>query len=248
MGKMTEYLESAVGYDSNGLPASTTQFAFGYAPFQVAETENIANLTTVSAICQCDAVVDIKVIDGVAMVSFDFSNETAVFAEFIDELESYTAQKDHVTESLNSLMADLANAERNEDESAIDYITAQVRSMSIPFMLPTILPVIHGGEVQVGFSEDPLFVFFTSDRVNQMPYKVTMIFDAHSLFCQDDVSIYTEDTEAEIRAQQEEMWYMDEARKLEEAEYQAQFGYNADMYDDDDDDQTDKRLKGARFK
>jgi hypothetical protein len=247
MSKMMEYLESAVGFDASGLPASTTQFTFGYTPFQIAETENLADLTTINTVCQCDAVVDIKIIDGVASVSFDFSNETNVFAEFVEELESYSAQKEHVTESLNLLMAELNNAERNEDQDAIDYITAQMRSMSIPFMLPTILPVIHGGEVQVGFTDDPLFVFYTSERLNQMPYKVTMIFDAQALFCQDDVTIYTEDTEAEIRAQQEEMWFMEEARKLEEAEYQAQFGYNADMYDDDDD-KTDRRLKGVRFK
>jgi hypothetical protein len=247
MSKMTEYLESAIGFDSNGLPASTTQFAFGRTPFHVAESENIADLTTITTLCQCDAVVDIKVVDGVAMVSFDFSNETNVFAEFLEELDAYQVQKNHITESLNTMMAELANAERNDDQQLIDTITAQMRSMSIPFMLPTILPVIHGGSVQVGFAEDPLFVFLTSDQVNQAPYKVTMIFDASVLFCQDDVTIYNEDTEAEIRAQQEEMWYMDEARRIEEAEYQAQFGYNAGMYDDDDE-QTDKRLKGARFK
>lgn len=247
MSKMSEYLASAVGYDANGLPASTSQFTFGFAPFQVAETENIGDVTQISAVCQSDAVVDIKVIDGIAMVSFDFSNEVNVFAEFLSELEAYNQQKDHVTESLNKMMLELAVAERNNDTQSIEDLTTQMRSMSIPFMLPTILPVEHGGTVQVGFSDDPKFVFFTSDAANQPPYKVTMIFDAHDMFCQDEVAIYSEDAEEAIRAEQEEMWYAQEARKAEEEAYQSQFGFYADDGSDEDE-VVDKRIKGARFK
>jgi DICT domain-containing protein len=75
-----------------------------------------------------------------------------------------------------------------------------------------------------------------------------MIFDAKTLFCQDEVAIYTEDTEAEIRAQQEEMWYMQEAKRIEEEAYQAQYGSGiSDPYDDINE-QNDKRLKGVRIK
>jgi hypothetical protein len=69
-----------------------------------------------------------------------------------------------------------------------------------------------------------------------------------AVFCQDEIAIYTEDTEAEIRAQQEEMWYMDEARRIEEENYQAQFGSNVSLYDSYANEDTDKRLKGVRIK
>jgi hypothetical protein len=247
MSKMMEYLGASIGYDSDGLPASTVQFTFGFSPFQIASTENIADVTNISTICQCDAVVDIKIIDDTAMVSFDFSNETPTLVEFVQELEGYTAQRSHVTESLNNILAQIAVAEKNEDQNELESLQGQLRSMSIPFMLPTILPIEYGGSVKVGFADDPKFVFLTSDNLNQMPSKVTMIFDAHDIFCEDEIAIYTEDTEAEIRAQQEELWYMEEAKKLEEEQYQAQFGYGANDYDYDEA-PTDKRLKGVRFK
>lgn len=248
MSKLTEYLGSAVGYDSDGLPASTTQFTFGFAPFAVAETENIADVSEITTICQSDAIVDIKIVDDIAMVSFDFSNETQTLAEVAQEFETYTAQKEHVTEALNRLMAELGVAERNEDQDAIDDLYAQIRSMSVPFMMPTIMPVCFGGTVHVGFTDDPKFVLFTSDKLNQEPCTVTMIFDAKAVFCQDEVAIYTEDTDEELLMRQEELWYLEEAKKLEEAEYQAQFGYQNDLYGDDDDNQIDKRLKGVRIK
>jgi hypothetical protein len=115
-------------------------------------------------------------------------------------------------------------------------------------MTPTILPVEYGGAVQVGFMDDPKFVFFSADQLNERPNTMVMIYDASAIFCQDEIAIYTEDTEAEIRAQQEEMFYMDEARRMEEEMYQAQFGANASMYDDSNAGQTDKRLKGVRIK
>ena len=244
---MTEYLAAAIGYDSNGLPASTIQFTFGFAPFQIAETEDIADVSQITTICQSDAVVDLKIVDDVAMVSFDFSNETNTLVELIQELDAYKAQRDHVTESLNGLMDRIAVAEMNEDENELEDLQLQLRSLSIPFMLPTILPVCFGGTVHVGFADDPKFVFLTSDQLNQMPFKITMVFDSKSVFCQDEISIYTEDTEAEIRAQQEEMWYAEEAKKIEEEAYRAQYGYGSDLYDDVDV-QDDKRLKGVRFK
>ena len=248
MSRMSEYLASAVGYDSNGLPASTTQFTFGFAPFQIAETEQIADVTQVTAVCQSDAVVELQVIDGIAMVSFDFSNEVNVFAELLDELDQYRQQRDHVTASLNKLMVEVALAERNGDMARIDDLHTQMRAFSIPFMLPTIMPVEHGGTVQVGFADDPKFVLYTSDAANQAPFKITMIFDAHDLFCQDEVAIYQEDAEEAIRAEQEEMWYLQEAKKAEEEAYQAQFGANASAYYDDDGGHVDKRMKGVRVK
>lgn len=250
MSKLTDYMADAVGYDQNGLPASSIQFTFGMSPFQVAETESIENVTEITSVCQSEAIVDMKVVDDVAMVTFDFSMEVNVLAELAQELEMYNQQKGHVTESLNNLMAELMLAERNEDEDAMEKIYFQMRSMSIPFMIPTILPVIHGGTVHLGFADDPKFIFFTSDHLNQVPYKVTMIFEAKDLFCQDELGVYFEDTEAEIRAQQEEMFYMDEARKIEEENYQAQFGSNAGLYGDylDEEQPTDKRMKGVRIK
>jgi hypothetical protein len=247
MSKMTEYLDAAVGYDSNGLPASTSQFTFGFSPFQIAETEDVADVTTSETVCQSDAIVDIKIVDEIAKVTFDFSNDTSVFVEFAQELEGYLAQKDHVTQSLNGLMAELFVAERNEDNETVEELQMQIRAMSIPFMLPTIMPVCFGGTVHVGFTDDPKFIFFTSDKINQAPSKVTMIFDARALFCQDEVAIYTEDPDEEIRAQQEELWYLEEAKKIEEENYQSQFGYNNSLYEEDEI-QTDRRLKGVRIK
>lgn len=247
MSKITEYLNDAIGYDSSGLPASAVQFTFGYTPFQIAETEDIADLTQIITVCQSDAIVDLKIVDEMLMVSFDFSNEPNTLVELSQELDGYNSQKDHVTESLNRLMEELYIAERNEDKQRIASIQTQIKSMNIPFMLPTIIPVEHGGTVQIGFAEDPKFVFFTSDQINQMPFKVTMVFNASDLFCQDEMGVYTEDTEAEILAQQEDAWYMEEAKKLEEEAYQAQFGYNNDPYSEQDT-QVDKKLKGVRFK
>jgi hypothetical protein len=183
------------------------------------------------------------------MLTFDFSNDTSTLVELVQEIDRYNDQKDHVTESLNRFMAELYVAERNEDEKAMEDLQIQIRSMSIPFMLPTIMPLDFGGTVNIGFTDDPKFVFYTSDQLNQPPYKVTMIFDSSALFCEDEVAIYTADTEDEIREQQEELWYMDEARKLEEENYQAQFGYyGGDGYGYEDDEPTDKRLKGVRIK
>ena len=116
MSRLTEYLSESIGYDSNGLPASTVQFTFGLTPFQVAETEDIADVTEITAVVQSDVVVDLKIIDNMVMVSFDFSNDVQTFAEFAQELEMYKQQSEHVTSSLNRLMNDLALAERNEVE------------------------------------------------------------------------------------------------------------------------------------
>ena len=248
MSKMTEYLGAAMGYDASGLPAATTQFTFGLSPFSIAETERVEDVTEIKAICQSDAIVDLRIIDDCLKVSFDFSMETNILAEFAEELEIYEQQKTHVTESLNDLMAQRAVAQKNEDEAELESVELQIRAMSVPFLIPTILPVSHGGSVHISFTDDPKFVFFVSDHLNQAPSKVVMIFDVKALFCQDEVGIYTEDTEEEIRAQQEELWYMQEAKKAEEEAYQAQFGASADYYTQEDDYQDDKRLRGVRIK
>ena len=247
MSKITEYIEAAIGYDAEGLPASTVQFTFGMAPFQVAESENIDDVTEITAMCQADPIVDIKIIDNMVKASFDFSMDTNTFAEFAEELELYQQQQEHVTESVNMLMNQLAVAERNENESEIEEIYFQVRKMTVPFLVPTILPVALGGDVHIGFADDPKFIFFTSDQLNQMPHKVTMIFEATDLFCQDEMGIYFEDPEAEMLEQQEELWYMQEAQKMEEEAYQAEFGANASLYGEEEQ-AVDKRLKGVRFK
>ena len=246
---MTEYIEAAIGYDASGVPASSSQFTFGRAPFSIADTERIEDLAEITTIVQGDPVVDIKVIDNIAMVSFDFAIETETLTDFVQELEIYDQEKTHVTNSINRFMDELALAERNNDEKSFEDVQLQIRSLSVPFMLPTISPVCFGGSVQVGFVDDPKFIFMTSDKLNQMPTKITMIFDMSSVFCQDELGVYTGTTEEEIRAQQEEMWYMDEAKKMEEANYRAMYGETTSLYDQySEEEDTDKRLRGVRIK
>lgn len=248
MSKIAEYIADAVGYDNDGLPASTTQFTFGMMPFQVAESESLDEVTEISAVCQTDAVVDLKVIDNTVMVSFDFSLETNVLVDFVNELETYKIQKQHVTDSLNTLMDEFEIAQQHESEKELEDVYLKMRTMSIPFMLPTILPVAYGGTVHIGFTDDPKFIFFSSDQLNQNPYKIVMIFESSDLFCEDEEGVYMNDVEAEIRAQQEELWYLQEAKRIEEENYQAQFGSNSDYYTGDAVDVQDKRLKGVRIK
>lgn len=222
MSKLTEYLESAVGYNSEGLPASSTQFTIGLAPFTMSADENIDDVTKIIAACTTDAIVDIDILDNMAKVSFDFSLEPDILTEFLGELETYLAQREHVTESINELMGKLHIAEKNNDEEYAEELVMQLRSTSVPFMLPTIMPVIYGGSVQIGFQDDPKFILYTTDRMNTQAMSITMIFDANDLFCQDEVAVYTNDVEDEIEAQREEMWYMEEAKRIEEENYRAQ--------------------------
>ena len=247
MSKLTEYLESAVGYNSEGLPASSTQFTIGLAPFTMSVDENIDDVTKIIAACTTDAIVDIDILDNMAKVSFDFSLEPDVLAEFLGELETYLAQREHVTESINELMGKLHVAEKNNDEEYAEELVMQLRSTSVPFMLPTIMPVVYGGSVQIGFQDDPKFILYTTDRMNTQAMSITMIFDANDLFCQDEVAVYTNDVEDEIEAQREEMWYMEEAKRIEEENYRAQWGYDP-MEDTDDNNDNDKRMKGIRIK
>lgn len=249
MSKLTEYLESAVGYDASGLPASSTQFTIGLAPFSMSEGESIDDVTQIIAVCTTDAVVDIEILDNMAKVTFDFSLEPDILAEFLGELENYQAQRHHVTEAMNELMARLHVAEKNNDEDEVDELMANIRATSIPFMLPTIMPVVYGGTVQIGFQDDPKFILYTTEKMNSAAMSITMIFDANDLFCQDEVAVYTNDVEDEIEAQREELWYMEEARKIEEENYRAQWGYDPlDDDDDDDDYNSDNRMKGIRIK
>lgn len=248
MSKISEYLEAAVGYDSEGLPASSTQFTIGLSPFAVGEGENIDDVTQITAACTSDAVVSIEILDSIAKVSFDFTLEPNVLSEFLEELENYKAQKDHVTESVNEIMAKLHVAEKNEDQKTAEELMTQLRTTSIPFMLPTIMPVAYGGSVQIGFQDDPKFILYTTDKMNTSAMTITMIFDANDLFCQDEVAVYTNDIEDEIEAQREELWYADEARRIEEENYRAQWGYDPTADDSNDDDDNDNRLKGVRIK
>ena len=251
MSKIQEYLNSVVGYDSNGLPATTTQFTFGLSPMMIAENESIENVTEISAVCQTDAVVDLKVVDDIAMVTFDFSLDSQTMVELVEELEMYKMQRQHSDDVLHDIMNQIDIAERNKDEKTQEELTMKLRMLSIPFMMPTLVPAEYGGMVNVGFTEDPKFFFFTADTLNENPYKITMIFDARTLYCQDELGIYMGTTEEEIAAQQEEMWYMEEARKMEEAAFQAQYGMGMDLYSsayDEDAEYGDKRMKGVRVK
>lgn len=250
MSKLTEYLEAALGYNAEGQPSSSTQFTIGLAPFAMAEDENIDDVTQITAVCTSDAIIDIDILDNMAKVTFDFTAEPDVLAEFLEELEMYQVQREHVTEAVNDIMARYHVAVRNNDEASAEELMVQLRSTSVPFMLPTIMPVIHGGTVQISFQDDPKFILYTTDRMNTQAMSITMIFDANDLFCQDDVAVYTNDVEEEIEAQRQELWYMEEAKRIEEENYRAQWGgYDSLISDgDEDDDDGDKRMKGVRIK
>ena len=173
--------------------------------------------------------------------------DTQSLVELFEELNFYKQQVEHVSQSITRYQSDLNIALQNEDAGAIEDVSIKLRSMSLPFMLPTIIPAAMGGTVNIGFEADPKFIFFTSDALNQMPTKVAMIFEANQLFAEDEIALYNMDEEEEIRLQQEEMFYMDEARRAEEAAYQAQYGtYNQDYYDGPE--VSDGRLKGVRIK
>lgn len=247
MSKIQEYISAASGYDSHGLPASLTQFTFGTMPFSMAETERLEDVMTVTKAFQTDAIVDINIVDNVLTASFDFSMDTQSLVEFFNELNFYREQTMHVAQSIAGYQQELETAIRNEDGDAIEDINIKLRSLSLPFMIPTIIPTEHGGTVNIGFEGDPKFIFYCSDALNQMPSKVVMIFEASQLFAQDEIAIYDMDAEDEIRMQQEEMFYMDEMRRAEEAAYQMQYSsYNQDYYDGPA--ASDGRLKGVRIK
>ena len=251
MSKMSEYIDSSVGYDMNGLPASTTHFTFGFTPFSIGESEDIAELTEIKTIVQTDAIVDLQIIDNIVQVTFNFENDTQTLVDFTNVLIEYRAQHTHTIAVLNDFLNQLSVAQRNEDYPEIESISLKMRSLSIPFLLPTIIPIEFGGSVNVSFSEDPKFVFFTSDDLNQMPYKITMIFDLDSLFAEDEIGVYSGNAEDEIRMQQEEMFYAQEQRRLEEEMYQEQFGAYQSLYEQSGQEQSetsvDNRLKGVRL-
>ena len=249
MSRIQEYIEAVCGYDSNGLPAALTQFTFGTMPFTMSETEELTDVMTVTKAFQTDALVDIQIVDNVCTVSFDFSMDTQSLVEFYEELDFYKQQTAHVANVIMGYNNELQAALEEEDENALEDVSAKLRMMSLPFMLPTIIPTEFGGTVNIGFDADPKFVFFSSDALNQMPTKVIMIFEAKQLFAEDDLAVYNMDEEEEIRMMQEEMFYMDEARRAEEAAFQQEYGLSAqDYYDEDDDSSSDGRLKGVRFK
>ena len=54
-------------------------------------------------------------------VSFDFSMDTTTLVDFVQELEFYQQQREHVTNSLNRMMNEMALAERNREDSCLSY-------------------------------------------------------------------------------------------------------------------------------
>lgn len=249
MSKMREYIEAACGYDANGLPSSIVQFTFGTSPFITAQEEDIENTVQITKYIQSECIVDIQVIDSIAAVSFDFSLDTEALVELVNELDFYRQQILHVSDTAQNYQDELTLAERNGDEKAVEDVLLKMRALTIPFMQPTIVPAAFGGTVNISFEGDPKFTLYTADQLNQMPYKVIMIFDASEIFAQDEIQVYSYDEEAEILQQQQEMFLMDEARRAEEAAYQAQYGYSNNLYDDGYDDYSgDSRMKGVRFK
>ena len=248
MSLLSDYVQACCGYDDAGHPAAETQFTFGMSPFAVSDGENVEDFTEITAAAQTDAIVNIEIVDNIAKVEFDFALDIDTFVELIDELDFYKDQLAHVNDTLAGYEAMFNRAVDEDDEEALEDVDIKFRSTSVPFMIPTIVPNAFAGDVHVSFSEDPKFFFLTSDKPNQMPTKLVMIFDAHALFAEDESAIYDFDAEEEIRMQQEEMYLAEEARKAEEAAYQSQYGFSNDPYEDDDDDDNDPRLKGVRIK
>lgn len=249
MSKMTDYIDAACGYDDRGLPASVTQFTFGMMPFSIAENESIENVMQISKAFQTDALVDIQIIDDMAAVSFDFAMDTQSLVDFANELKFYREQLMHVTKSVAEYQYQLELAQQNANEEEIEEIIIKMRSLSIPFMMPTIVPSAFGGTVHLGFETDPKFIIYASDNLAQLPTKVIMMFEARQLFAQDEIDIYSMNAEEEIRMQQEEMFYLDEMRRAEEEAYRAQYGgYNNDYYAGGDKFAGDSRMKGVRIK
>ena len=248
MGKITQYIEDACGYDENGLPASSSQTAFGLSPFLKGEAQREEDVTKVTAVCNTDAIVDIQVLDSTVMVKFDFSGEAKTLAEMVEELEEYKEQKQHTTEVLNELTAQIYVAERNGDEQTKKELIEKTAAMSVPFLLPTIIPIVHGGNVKIGFLDDPKFVLFTVDHLNEQPSSITLIYEAKDLFVEDEAGLMTgEDMDQEIADYQEEMWYLQEAKRMEEEAYRNQYGSYSDAYSQNE--QTEnKRMKGVRVK
>ena len=247
MSKIQEYIVAACGYDERGLPASLTQFTFGTMPFSMAETEKLEDVMTVTKAFQTDAIVEIDIVDNILTATFDFSMDTQSLVEFYNELNFYKEQTAHIARSISNYRHDLEMALSNEDAAAIEDVNIKLRQLTLPFMLPTIIPTEFGGTVNLGFEGDPKFIFYTSDALNHMPAKVVMVFEAAQLFAQDELAVYDMDAEEEIRMQQEEMFYMDEARRAEEAAYQMQYGqYQQDYYSGGP--AHDGRLKGVRIK
>ena len=246
MGKLMDYVREATGFDSAGVPASTTQFTFGFEPFTMSDEENIGDLVQITAVCEADAIVDVEIIDGIVKIEFDFSNDPQTMDEFVEELKMFTEQTKHVTTSLNQLMAQLQLAQRNNDDESVNDIVTQLRAINTPFLLPTIIPLSYGGEVKICFVENPKYTFFVADDINQRPYKVAFIYAADAIFCEDEGTLYFENEIDDIEAQQQELWYMQEAKKLEEETYRQMYGHDNEMYDDTQ--TADRRLKGVRIK
>lgn len=247
MSLLSEYINACCGYDEQGHPAATTQFTFGMMPFSVSDEDRVEDFTQISTVCQTEAIVDIQIIDSIIKVEFDFSLDTETFVDLVHELDFYKDQLAHVTNTLNGYTQEFERAIDNEDEDAIEEMNIKFRSMSVPFMIPTIVPSEFGGEVHISFYEDPKFVFWSSDKINQLPSKLVLIFDANSLFAEDETGVYDVNEEDEIRLQQEEMYLAAEARKAEEEAYQSQYGYSNDPYAESDDSNKDSRLKGVRL-
>lgn len=243
MSKFTEYLASAIGYAADGYPASIVQFTFGNMPFFRAETETIEKTMQISSIVQSEAIVDLKVVDDLVQVSFDFSADTETFLDFSKELDLYNAQRERAMETLNSMITEYKAFEDDDMNVRKTELYNKIRGTLVPFMLPTILPLCYHGTVHVGFANDPKFVFYTSDEINRHPNKVTMIFAADDLFCQDEFNVYVED-ENEIDDMQEAAYLEEEAKRLEREAYRSQYGYT----NDDEEDDVDNKLKGVRFK
>lgn len=246
--KALEYLSAACGYDSQGLPAAMTQFTFGLMPFSVADNEKIEDLTKITVVCQTEAAFEAKIKDNLLEATWDFSSDSSTFAELFGEIEFHQQQLSHVEDVLGGYMAELDIAQQNNDENAIDDVTSKIRATDIPFLLPTVVPTIYDGDVHIGFENDPKFIYFTGDKLNQYPYKLVMVFDLEDMFVEDEVEISTIDADSDYEAMQEDAYWQEEAKRLEEDAYMAQFGQGNSLYDDDDNYGGDTRLNGVRIK
>ena len=91
-------------------------------------------------------------------------------------------------------------------------------------------------------------MLFTVDHLNEQPSSITLIYEAKDLFVEDEAGLMTgEDMDQEIADYQEEMWYLQEAKRMEEEAYRNQYGSYSDAYSQNE--QTEnKRMKGVRVK
>lgn len=190
MSKMDNYITTGTGLTASGTPASMIQFVFGEAPFMPPETADLEDVVDVHAICHSEAIADIRFMDDVAMVSFDFTQEPGILNNLFSKLEDYKHKKDQIQEHLQKLVFQYDMAIENADDEEAATLQEALETIKVPFVAVYLFPVQYDNTVQISFDDDPKFVFYTSNQLDQNPSRVTMIYDAHDVYCQDESAVY----------------------------------------------------------